>query len=108
MWLGSQPEVGLAAAPSPGLPGCLTRAFPAGCLHSCHAQSLPQCPLSKGCLRLLSIQGLLGQWVRLEGCPCPDQMWVPFLVAPFRDNTPSPIPASTPPSPWAALIFDKR
>ena len=30
MWLGLQSEAGLAPAPCPGLPGCLTQALPAG------------------------------------------------------------------------------
>lgn len=56
-------------------------------------------PTFKG-LPEVSIQGPLGQWVRLEGCPC--------LVAPFMDSNIPYIPAPMLPSPWAAPVFHRQ
>lgn len=61
-------------------------------------------PTFKGLLEVI-IQNLLGQWVRLKGCPAQTRLQSLSLVAPFRDdNTPLPIPAPTLSPPWAALF----
>lgn len=51
-------------------------------------------PTVKGLLEV-SIQGLLGQWVRLEACPCPDQATgaSPLLLPSGTTTTHPPIPA---------------
>ena len=54
-------------------------------------------PSLKGLLEV-SIQGLSGQWVSLEGCPCPDRLWaLPLLLLPSQIMPLPPVLATTPP-----------
>ena len=105
--VGPPVEGGLAPAPCPGLPGCLLQALPAGYRIPAILGARPM-PALKGLLEV-SIQGLLGQWVSLEGCPCPDRLWaLPLLISsqimplpPVLVTTPPPLSS---PLSWAVRM----
>ena len=93
--VGPPVEGGLAPAPCPGLPGCLLQALPAGYRIPAILGAHPM-PALKGLLEV-SIQGLLGQWVSLEGCPCPDRLWALPLLISSQIMPLSPVLVTTPP-----------
>ena len=105
--VGPPVEGGLAPAPCPGLPGCLLQALPAGYRIPAILGARPM-PALKGLLEV-SIQGLLGQWVSLEGCPCPDRLWALPLLLPSQIMPLPPVLVATPrplssPLSWAVRM----
>lgn len=97
LWEEAPARCRLAPASCLGLPNCLTQEFPQ--VFTFLPFSGPgSMPTFTGLLEV-SIQDLLGQWVKLEGCPCPDQTMgpTPFCSLQGQQHPPPFQPPLNPP-----------